>query len=128
MKKEIIISGFGGQGGLAIGKNLAEAGMAEGLNVTWPPPTGRDAGRHRQLLCGALRQAGGLPGIRPSHGADRLNEPSLSKFEAGVVPGGMVFVNSDVVTDKVARPISPPITSPAPRSLTRWATPRSATW
>ena len=32
-----------------------------------------------------------------------LNEPSLSKFEAGVVPGGMVFVNSDVVTDKVAR-------------------------
>ena len=32
MKKEIIISGFGGQGGLAIGKNLAEAGMAEGLN------------------------------------------------------------------------------------------------
>ena len=37
MKKEIIISGFGGQGGLAIGKNLAEAGMAEGLNVTWAP-------------------------------------------------------------------------------------------
>ena len=28
MKKEIVISGFGGQGGLAIGKNLAEAGMA----------------------------------------------------------------------------------------------------
>ena len=28
MKKEIIISGFGGQGGLAIGKNLPEAGMA----------------------------------------------------------------------------------------------------
>ena len=25
MKKEIVISGFGGQGGLAIGKNLAEA-------------------------------------------------------------------------------------------------------
>ena len=29
MKKEIIISGFGGQGGLAIGKNLAEAGNDE---------------------------------------------------------------------------------------------------
>ena len=40
MKKEIIISGFGGQGGLAIGKNLAEAGMAEGLNVTWAPSYG----------------------------------------------------------------------------------------
>ena len=33
-----------------------------------------------------------------------LNEPSLTKFEAGVLPGGSVFVNSDVVTDKVSRP------------------------
>ena len=33
-----------------------------------------------------------------------LNEPSLVKFEAGVLPGGTVFVNSDVVTDKVSRP------------------------
>ena len=37
MKKELIVAGFGGQGALAIGKNLAEAGMAEGLNVTWAP-------------------------------------------------------------------------------------------
>ena len=35
MKKEIIISGFGGQGVLAIGKNLVEAGLEEGLEVTW---------------------------------------------------------------------------------------------
>jgi len=32
-----------------------------------------------------------------------MNEPSLEKFEAGVVPGGTVFVNSSVVTDKVSR-------------------------
>ena len=32
-----------------------------------------------------------------------LNEPSLEKFESGVLPGGCVFVNSDVVTDKVHR-------------------------
>ena len=44
MKKEIVISGFGGQGGLAIGKNLAEAGMAAEtgnddlfFHVTSPP-------------------------------------------------------------------------------------------
>ena len=36
MKKEIVISGFGGQGGLAIGKNLAEAGMAEWCSPTSP--------------------------------------------------------------------------------------------
>ena len=33
-----------------------------------------------------------------------LNEPSLEKFEAGVQSGGTVFINSDVVTDKVTRP------------------------
>ena len=33
MKKEIIISGFGGQGVMSIGKNLVEAGLEEGLDV-----------------------------------------------------------------------------------------------
>ena len=69
MKKEIVISGFGGQGGLAIGKNLAEAGMAEGLNVTWAPSYGPEM--RRQLLCGALRQARGISRVRPSHRAHR---------------------------------------------------------
>ena len=40
MKKEIIISGFGGQGVMSIGKNLVEAGMAEGFFVTWAPSYG----------------------------------------------------------------------------------------
>ena len=57
-----------------------------------------------------------------------LNEPSLVKFEEGVIPGGMVFVNSDVVTDKVSRTDLTATTSPAPRLPTRWATPRSVTW
>ena len=40
MIKEIIISGFGGQGVMSIGKSLVEAGMEEGLNVTWAPSYG----------------------------------------------------------------------------------------
>ena len=72
MKKEIVISGFGGQGGLAIGKNLAEAGMAEGLNVTWAPSYGPEMrGGTANLLCGALRQARGISRVRPSHRAHR---------------------------------------------------------
>ena len=35
---EILISGFGGQGVMAIGKTLAEAGMYERLNVSWLSP------------------------------------------------------------------------------------------
>ena len=104
MKKEIIISGFGGQGGLAIGKNLAEAGMAEGLNVTWAPSYGPEM-RGGTANCSVVLsdKPVGSPVFAHPTELIALNEPSLSKFEAGVLPGGMVFVNSDVVTDKVSR-------------------------
>ena len=105
MKKEIIISGFGGQGGLAIGKNLAEAGMAESLNVTWAPSYGPEM-RGGTANCSVVLsdKAIGSPVFARSTELIALNEPSLVKFEAGVLPGGTVFVNSDVVTDKVSRP------------------------
>ena len=105
MKKEIIISGFGGQGGLAIGKNLAEAGMAEGLNVTWAPSYGPEM-RGGTANCSVVLSDKPVGSTVFAHPTEliALNEPSLSKFEAGVVSGGCVFINSDVVTDKVSRP------------------------
>ena len=104
MKKEIVISGFGGQGGLAIGKNLAEAGMAEGLNVTWAPSYGPEM-RGGTANCSVVLsdKPVGSPVFAHPTELIALNEPSLVKFEEGVIPGGMVFVNSDVVTDKVSR-------------------------
>ena len=105
MKKEIIISGFGGQGGLAIGKNLAEAGMAEGLHVTWAPSYGPEM-RGGTANCSVVLSDNPVGSPVFAHPTDliALNEPSLEKFEASVLPGGLVLVNSDVVTDKVSRP------------------------
>ena len=105
MKKEIIISGFGGQGGLAIGKNLAEAGMAENLNVTWAPSYGPEM-RGGTANCSVVLsdKPVGSPIFNHPTELIALNAPSLDKFEAGVLSGGTVFVNSDVVTDKVSRP------------------------
>ena len=40
MKKEIIISGFGGQGVLSMGKILAYSGLMEDKEVTWMPAYG----------------------------------------------------------------------------------------
>ena len=104
MKKQIIISGFGGQGGLAIGKNLAEAGMDEGLNVTWAPSYGPEM-RGGTANCSVVLsdKPVGSPVFAHPTELIALNEPSLMKFEEGVLPGGTVFVNSDVVTDKVQR-------------------------
>ncbi len=89
MKREIIISGFGGQGGLAIGKNLAEAGMAEGLNVTWAPSYGPEM-RGGTANCSVVLsdKPVGSPVFAHPTELIALNEPSLVKFEAGVVPGG----------------------------------------
>ena len=104
MKKEIVISGFGGQGGLAIGKNLAEGGMAEGLNVTWAPSYGPEM-RGGTANCSVVLSDKPVGSPVFAHPTDliALNEPSLAKFEAGVQPGGSVFGNSDVVTDRVQR-------------------------
>ena len=40
MKTEIIISGFGGQGVLSMGKILAYSGLMEDQEVTWMPAYG----------------------------------------------------------------------------------------
>ena len=104
MLKRIIISGFGGQGGLAIGKNLAEAGMDQGFHVTWAPSYGPEM-RGGTANCSVVISSEpiGSPVFAVSTELIALNEPSLEKFEAGVQSGGSVFVNSDVVTDRVSR-------------------------
>ena len=104
MKKELIISGFGGQGGLAIGKNLVEAGMAEGLNVTWAPSYGPEM-RGGTANCSVVLSVKPVGSPVFAHPTDliALYGPSLEKFEAGVQSGGMVFVNCDVVTETVSR-------------------------
>ena len=43
MKKEIIISGFGGQGVLSMGKILAYSGLMDDKEVTWMPHTARNS-------------------------------------------------------------------------------------
>ncbi|MEI3060374.1 MAG: 2-oxoacid:acceptor oxidoreductase family protein [Oscillospiraceae bacterium] len=77
MTNEIMIAGFGGQGVMAIGKTLAEAGMKEGKDVSWLPSYGPEMrGRHRQLLRGHLLRAHHLPHCSGAHRAHR-HEPAL---------------------------------------------------
>ena len=104
MKKEIIISGFGGQGGLAIGKNLAEAGMSQGLNVTWAPSYGPEM-RGGTANCSVVLsdQPVGSPVFTYPTELIALNEPSLVKFLDKIQPGGSVFINSSVITTRVER-------------------------
>ena len=101
---QILIAGFGGQGILFAGKFLAYKGLKEDLQVSWLPSYGPEM-RGGTANCSVVLsdKPVGSPVFARCTELIALNEPSLTKFEAGVLPGGTVFVNSDVVTDKVSR-------------------------
>ena len=102
--KEIVFAGSGGQGVLTAGLIISDIAATEGINVTWVPSYG-SAMRGGTANCSVVLsdKPVGSPVFNTSSKLIALNEPSLEKFESGVLPGGCVFVNSDVVTDKVHR-------------------------
>lgn len=101
---EILISGFGGQGVMAIGKTLAEAGMYEGLNVSWLPSYGPEM-RGGTANCGVAIAKGEIisPIVLEPDYLIAMNLPSLDKFEATVKSGGAIFVNTSIVKREVTR-------------------------
>ena len=105
MKKEIIISGFGGQGVMSIGKNLVEAGMAEGFFVTWAPSYGPEMrGGTANCHVGISTEPIGAPMFTQPTELIAMNAPSIAKFGPKVRSGGAVFINSSVVKETFDRP------------------------
>lgn len=72
MKKEIIISGFGGQGVLSMGKILAYSGLVAGKEVTWMPAYGPE-------------QRGGTANVTVIVSDDRISSPVLSSYDIAIV-------------------------------------------
>jgi len=104
MRKEIIIAGFGGQGVMSIGKNLVEAGAKEGLEVTWVPSYGPEM-RGGTANCSVILSDTriGTPLVEHPTELIAMNRPSLAKFQDDVQEGGMIFINSNTIEDKVER-------------------------
>jgi 2-oxoisovalerate ferredoxin oxidoreductase beta subunit len=92
------ISGFGGQGVLFIGIALAEAGMKEGLEVSWIPSYGVET-RGGTAHCHVRLSRESIPSPLISRPATLIafNEPSVEKFASEIIPGGQLFVNSSMV-------------------------------
>jgi 2-oxoisovalerate ferredoxin oxidoreductase beta subunit len=98
------ISGFGGQGILFAGVALAEAGMREGLQVSWIPSYGpemRGGTAHCHVRLSRHNIASPLIN-RPST-VIAFNEPSVEKFLDELMPGGLMMLNSSMVTTKPNR-------------------------
>ncbi len=104
MKHEIIISGFGGQGVMAMGKMLAEAGMREGLSVNWLPSYGPEV-RGGTANCSVMLSSERIvsPLVLEPTDLIVMNKPSLLRFEPQLVSGGTAFVNSSIIEIKTTR-------------------------
>ena len=104
MTNEIMIAGFGGQGVMAIGKTLAEAGMKENKDVCWLPSYGPEM-RGGTANCSVVLTDDAIvsPIVLEPTELIAMNMPSLVKFEPTVKAGGTIFVNSSIITEKVSR-------------------------
>jgi 2-oxoglutarate ferredoxin oxidoreductase subunit gamma len=92
MKKEIIISGFGGQGVLSMGKILAYSGLMEDKEVTWMPAYGPEQrGGTANVTVIVSDERISSPILSKYDIAIVLNQPSLEKFEPKLKPGGILI-------------------------------------
>ena len=92
MKTEIIISGFGGQGVLSMGKILAYSGLMEDKEVTWMPAYGPEQrGGTANVTVIVSDERISSPILSRYDIAIVLNQPSLEKFEPKLKPGGILI-------------------------------------
>lgn len=107
MKREIIVAGFGGQGVMSIGKTLVQAGMEEGLEVTWVPSYGPEM-RGGTANCSVILSSVPIGSPVISHPTEliAMNTPSLNKFAHTVAHGGIIFINGEApVPQDLAREV-----------------------
>ena len=104
MESRIVMSGFGGQGVLTIGKYIVYGGMHDDKEVSWMPSYGPEM-RGGTASCSVVvsdRQVGS-PLVTMADVVIVMNKPSLTKFLPCVKKGGYIFVNSSLIDAKVDR-------------------------
>ncbi|HOF97975.1 MAG TPA: 2-oxoacid:acceptor oxidoreductase family protein [Paludibacteraceae bacterium] len=96
MKEEIIISGFGGQGVLSMGKILAYSGLMQGQEVSWMPSYGPEQrGGTANVTVILSDEKISSPVLSSYDTAIILNQPSLERFESKVKPGGTLIFDGN---------------------------------
>lgn len=104
MTHELIISGFGGNGVMSIGRLLAHAGVMEGKEVTWMPSYGPEQRGGTANVTVIISDAKISSPILSTYDiVIVLNQPSLDKFQNRVKPGGTLIYDSGAVSNPPSR-------------------------
>lgn len=96
---EVTWAGFGGQGVMVAGQLLAYAGIKAGKNVVWLPSYGpemRGGTAYCTVVISDVRI--GSPIISNPTACCVFNRPSFDKFAPRVKPGGLLIVNSSLIS------------------------------
>ena len=92
MTNEIVISGFGGQGVLSMGKILAYSGLMESKEVSWMPSYGPEQrGGTSNVTVIVSDETVSSPVVNLYDIVIALNQPSLDKFAPRVKKGGILI-------------------------------------
>jgi 2-oxoglutarate ferredoxin oxidoreductase subunit gamma len=123
-----IFAGFGGQGVLSMGLNLAQAAMAEGKNVTYWPSYGVEVrGGTANCTVAISDEEIASPVSSSPDFVVAMNRPSLVRFQNQVQSGGVLLFNSSLVDDvKVFRGDIEIVAVPASGIAEELGSPKSA--
>jgi len=104
MTKEIIISGFGGQGIVSSGIILAHGGLIENKHVTFFPSYGAEM-RGGTANCSVVisDESVASPIVASPDVIIIMNEPSLARFEPALKTQGLLFFNKTLIKSKPKR-------------------------
>jgi 2-oxoglutarate ferredoxin oxidoreductase subunit gamma len=94
-----VFSGFGGQGVLSMGQSLAKAAMLEGKYVTYLPSYGAEVrGGTANCTVSISDEEIASPVASEPEFVVAMNQPSFMKFQSLIQSGGLLLVNSSIVT------------------------------
>ncbi|NJM16078.1 MAG: 2-oxoglutarate ferredoxin oxidoreductase subunit gamma [Bacteroidales bacterium] len=104
MTEEIIISGFGGQGVLSMGKALAYSGMMQGNEVSWMPSYGPEMrGGTANVTVIISDKKVSSPILFEYDTGILLNQQSIDKFEYRIKPGGVIIYDENGIVEPPKR-------------------------
>jgi len=122
-----IFAGFGGQGVLSMGLNLAQAAMLEGKNVTYLPSYGAEVrGGTANCTVAISDEEIASPVASSPEFIVAMNQPSLVRFQNQIQSGGVFFINSSLIATEVSRGDIDVVSVPANSIAERLGSPKSA--
>ena len=122
-----IFAGFGGQGVLSMGLNLAQAAMLEGKNITYLPSYGAEVrGGTANCTVAISDEEIASPVASSPDFIVAMNQPSLVRFQNQLQSGGLFFINSSLVEAEISRGDIDIVNVPANSIAEELGSPKSA--